>query len=237
MEKSQRLKLIDDSTAVSGDSREMILDTAAELFSTFGYAGTGLRQIADRVGMRPASVYHHFASKERILEEIMRIGLAETAQSARQAIEVLPPEANPRDRVEAAIAGHVRGLHQNLTYTSTAVRFHGQIPPEIVKRIQPLRSEYSEYWRTLLEGAKRAGYLQPELNVSLLRPLILGTLNRTVAWFDHRQGPVEALVRTCILAFSGIWTKERSLKLRNGSGSRLRRTAGARPASRSERLD
>lgn len=234
MEKPQRPKPRDDSNAEPGDSREMILDAAAELFSTLGYAGTGLRQIADRVGIRPATVYHHFESKERILEEIMRTGLAETAQSTRHAIEVLPPESNPRDRVEAAVAGHLRGLYKKLTYTSTAVRFHGQIPPEVVRRIQPLRSDYSEYWRALLEDAKRAGYLQPELNVSLLRPLLLGTLNRTVAWFDQRQGPVDALIRTCIVSFSGIWTKERSLKLRNGNGLRVRRTASARPTSHSE---
>lgn len=208
--------------AASGavDSRALILDAAAELFSTFGYTGTGLRQIADHVGLRPASVYHHFDSKELILEEILRIGLSQTMQSTRQAVEVLPPEANPRDRIEAAIAGHLRGIHENVTYTSTNLRFHGQMPPEVAKRIQPMRQNYTAYWRNLLESAKRAGYLQPDLELSLLRALVLGALNRSVAWFDLRKGPLEPLIHATIVSFGGIWTKDRSMKLRFANGAR-----------------
>lgn len=208
------------------DSRALILDAAAGLFSTFGYAGTGLRQIADEVGIRPASVYHHFESKERILEEILRTGLTQTLQCTRGAVEVLPPEANPRDRVEAAIAGHLRGIHENLTYTSTNLRFHGQMPPDVGKRLRPLRENYSDYWRTLLDSARRHGWLHPDLDVSMLRALILGGLNRTVVWFDRGKGPIEPLIRTSILAFSGIWTKARShhVERRPPIGSRRQRT-------------
>ncbi len=205
------------------DSRALILDTAAELFATFGYAGTGLRQIADQVGIRPASVYHHFESKERILEEILRIGLTQTLQSTRQAVDVLPPEANPRDRVEAAIAGHLRGIHENLTYTSTNLRFHGQMPSEVGKRLRPLRDNYSDYWRTLLEDARRAGWLHPDLDASILRALILGGLNRSVVWYEASRGSIEPLVRTSILAYSGIWTKDRSPNLRRELLTRSRK--------------
>jgi AcrR family transcriptional regulator len=204
------------------DSRTLILDTAAKLFSTLGYAGTGMRQIATTVGMQPASVYHHFSSKERILEDILRIGITQTLQCTRGAVEVLPPEANPRDRVEAAIDGHLRGIHSNLTYTSTHVRFHGQMPEEVGRRLRPLRDTYTNYWRTLLQAAASAGFLQPDLNVSMLRSLIIGGLNRTVAWFDPEKGDIEPLIRTAIIAYSGIWTKERALKLRVSRRSRVR---------------
>lgn len=59
-------------------SRQLILDVAAGLFSSHGYAETGLREIADKVGIRPASVYHHFESKDRILEEILLTGVTQT---------------------------------------------------------------------------------------------------------------------------------------------------------------
>lgn len=214
-------------------SRERILDVSAELFSTLGYAGTGLRQIADQVGIKPASLYHHFESKERILEEILRIGLEQTAQSTREAVDALAPSANPRDKVEAAIAGHLRALHQNITYTSTNVRFHGQMPTEVDKRIQPLRTQYTMYWRDLLASAKRLGFLQRGLEISLLRPIIIGTLNRTIAWFDPAQGPVDELVKTCVIALSGMWTKDRTLKPSVGAIRPKRRTAaGARKTAR-----
>src|SRR5690606_5722818 len=99
-------------------SRQLILDVAAGLFSSHGYAETGLREIADKVGIRPASVYHHFESKDRILEEILLTGVTQTASAARAAVEALPADANPRDRVEAAMGGHLRAVHQHIIYTS-----------------------------------------------------------------------------------------------------------------------
>lgn len=205
------------------DSRTLILDTAADLFSTLGYAGTGVRQIATTVGMQPASVYHHFSSKERILEDVLRIGLNQTLQAVRGAVDVLPPEANPRDKVEAAIDGHLRGIFVNLAYTSTSLRFHGQMPEEVGQRLRPLRDTYSDYWRGLLQSANSAGFLQPDLDISMLRALIIGGLNRTVAWFDSSKGKIDPLVRTAIITYSGIWTKERALKQSTGRRSRVSR--------------
>ncbi len=51
--------------------RAEILDAAAELFTTQGYASTSTRGIADAVGIRQASLYHHFAAKDDILEALL----------------------------------------------------------------------------------------------------------------------------------------------------------------------
>ena len=45
-------------------ARDEILDAAAALFAERGYAGTTTRAIAERVGIRQASLYHHFAGKD-----------------------------------------------------------------------------------------------------------------------------------------------------------------------------
>jgi AcrR family transcriptional regulator len=52
-------------------AREEILDAAAELFTSLGYASTSTRRIADAVGMRQASLYHHFATKDDILDALL----------------------------------------------------------------------------------------------------------------------------------------------------------------------
>lgn len=52
-------------------AREQILDAAAELFTTHGYASTSTRRIADEVGVRQASLYHHFATKDDILDALL----------------------------------------------------------------------------------------------------------------------------------------------------------------------
>ena len=48
-------------------ARDEILDAAGELFTTLGYAGTTTRTIAETVGIRQASLYHYFKTKDDIL--------------------------------------------------------------------------------------------------------------------------------------------------------------------------
>ena len=187
--------------------RLRILNAAAESFSTLSYAGTGLRQIADKVGIRAASLYHHFGSKEEILEEILRIGLNEVSRSTMAAVGSLPISASPRQRLEAAIGGHLRGIFENIRYTSTNLRFHGQMPREVELAILPIRARYTDYWRRLLEDAAREGFLVPGAKLSLLRSLLLGAMNRTAAWFDTSQGPVDELIETVLLSFNGVLSK------------------------------
>ncbi len=52
-------------------AREEILDAAAELFTTQGYANTSTRSIAEAVGIRQSSLYHHFSHKDDILEVLL----------------------------------------------------------------------------------------------------------------------------------------------------------------------
>ncbi|BCJ75939.1 TetR family transcriptional regulator [Catellatospora sp. IY07-71] len=52
-------------------AREEILDAAAELFAQRGYAATSTRLIAEAVGIRQASLYYHFDSKEHLLAELL----------------------------------------------------------------------------------------------------------------------------------------------------------------------
>ena len=48
-------------------ARDEILDAAGELFTTMGYTSTSTRTIADSVGIRQASLYHYFKTKDDIL--------------------------------------------------------------------------------------------------------------------------------------------------------------------------
>jgi AcrR family transcriptional regulator len=64
-----RLPPLRRSSTVS--AREEILDAAAQLFSELGYAATSTRGIALAVGIKQASLYYHFASKEDILAGLL----------------------------------------------------------------------------------------------------------------------------------------------------------------------
>jgi AcrR family transcriptional regulator len=53
------------------DTRERILQAAAELFTEQGYDATSLREIADRLGFTKAALYYHFQSKDEILRALL----------------------------------------------------------------------------------------------------------------------------------------------------------------------
>jgi TetR/AcrR family transcriptional repressor of mexJK operon len=52
-------------------SRQRIVDTARRLFIEEGYLGVSMQQIADITGLRKASLYHHFRSKESLFADVM----------------------------------------------------------------------------------------------------------------------------------------------------------------------
>jgi len=62
--------------------REEILDAAAELFAAHGLAATTTRQIAERVGIRQASLYHYFGGKDEILLELLTLSVRPSLQVA-----------------------------------------------------------------------------------------------------------------------------------------------------------
>lgn len=72
--------------------RAEILDAAAELFTTQGYASTSTRAVADAVGIRQASLYHHFGSKDDILDALLAGTVAAPLELARR-LTAEPEEA------------------------------------------------------------------------------------------------------------------------------------------------
>ncbi|BAY99218.1 TetR family transcriptional regulator protein [Tolypothrix tenuis PCC 7101] len=70
---------------VSSSGRERILDEAEHLFHTRGYNTVTMRDIAQAVGIRQASLYYHFPSKEQLFVAVTermferhRLGLQQT---------------------------------------------------------------------------------------------------------------------------------------------------------------
>ena len=71
---------------MSADSREKILRAATLVAQAHGYNGLNFRDLAESVGLRPASVYHHFASKAELAEAVAR-RYWEDHRAALEAIE------------------------------------------------------------------------------------------------------------------------------------------------------
>jgi AcrR family transcriptional regulator len=166
-------------------SRRAILDTAARLLRSGGYHQTTLREIAEAVGIRKASLYYHFASKEEIVEEVANDGVRFVHEAVSRALA--DTEGAPsRRRLEAAIAAHLTALHGHGDYTSASIKAFtfGDAPaPDSVRQV---RRAYEEVWRGLIAEMQAAGVLSARRSPELLRNFLLGALNGSTDWY--RQG-------------------------------------------------
>ncbi|HZZ47803.1 MAG TPA: helix-turn-helix domain-containing protein [Pseudonocardia sp.] len=100
-------------------ARQLILDTAETLLAEGGVAAVGVRAIAARVGMTDAGVSHHFGSRDRLLQALLRHG----GQKIRTGVDQLLDSwvgrgADLGDLVEHLAAFYGRG------YGELAVALH-----------------------------------------------------------------------------------------------------------------
>lgn len=78
--------------------REEILEASARLFASEGFAGTSTRDIAERVGIRQASLYYHFKGKDCILDELLQMSVRPSLDK----VETIETEC-PAEIPEAAL--------------------------------------------------------------------------------------------------------------------------------------
>jgi len=177
----------------SAATRERVLDAAARIFREHGYAATTLNDIADAAGLKTASLYYHFGSKEELVEEVLRIGTTLVLEAVKSRLAALPLDATFRDRLTAAVHGHLDTLLSLTDYTSADIRIIGQVPAEVRARVWPLREEYGEIWQGMLTYGRETGAIRPEADLGLMRMLILGTLNYATEWYKPGRKPVSAV--------------------------------------------
>ena len=107
-------RLLPGAKHAGGSGR--VLEAALKLFAERGYAGASVRDVAAAAGVKPATIYAHYPSKEHVLAELCRIGHEEQYRAARSA--VLASSGDPRDQIVAYVRAHV-GFHT--TYPMLAV--------------------------------------------------------------------------------------------------------------------
>ena len=78
-----------------GNTKQEILEAALELFSVQGFEATSISQITSAVGIRKASLYSHFESKQAILDELVQEVLGQYAQHSLFARADWEKDANP----------------------------------------------------------------------------------------------------------------------------------------------
>jgi len=80
-------------------SRDLILESAAQVFCQKGYNGASMADIADAVGLQKATLYHHFGSKQEILAELLDRAMATSDVQQKMDLYQLLAEDYPDDEL------------------------------------------------------------------------------------------------------------------------------------------
>ena len=95
---------------VQPNSRDKILDVAEDLFARRGFAGVGMREVADRVGLGKSSLFHHFRGKTQLYFEV----LARVLDRIRVRLEpALRRDADPLARLDRGLDALIDALAEH----------------------------------------------------------------------------------------------------------------------------
>src|SRR5690606_2084818 len=134
---------------------EEIVSAAAEFFAREGYANVGMRDVAEAVGIRGASLYHHFASKEEILYAIC---LTVTKEPNELSLPLLDAAGTPAQRLAALIRAHLEHLIQRRVEHLVALHDINSLTPEHRAIIDDMRCYYQRQFRDVIIGLYRVCY-------------------------------------------------------------------------------
>ncbi len=105
----------------TGTRKDAILDEATRLFAERGYEGTSMADLAERVGLRKASLFHHFASKEQLRKAVLeRLVQRVTATLAKAATDPAS-QGDAFDKRVDAITDAVVGMLAEQPYAARLV--------------------------------------------------------------------------------------------------------------------
>lgn len=179
---------------------EQILAVAASLFARKGVAATTVREIADQVGILSGSLYHHFESKEAMVDQI----LAPYLRDLRAAYAlVLSSPADPRTRLCDLVVASLRVVEEHPHATEiyqSDVNYLSQF-----ERFGYLTSAAGEVRRTWLEvigDGVTQGAFRSDLDPGILYRLMRDAIWLSVRWFKPTADyPLTRFAQECTSLF------------------------------------
>ncbi len=173
-----------DTEQTQSDARQRVLDMAEELFMTRGYSAVTLRDIADALALKQASLYYHFpGGKEQLFTAVANRTFDRHRHGMEQAIAHAP--AGLRSRLQA-----VAEWFESQPPLNLMGMLHADMPALSVQQRTLLgeRAYHAMFTplRTLFAAAQMAGEIR-QVHPDLLAGFFL-TLMDSLHHADGRPG-------------------------------------------------
>ncbi|HEX6414892.1 MAG TPA: TetR/AcrR family transcriptional regulator [Burkholderiales bacterium] len=173
-----------------------ITDAAAKVFARRGYHGASTQDIADVLGMRQASLYYYFESKEAALEAVCVSGLEDYA---KRALAIFKSNVASSEKVAGLVFQHLAPLAERLEYTVVFLRERRFLPQPARRRIRAIEIRYERLIERVIEQGVASGEFRRDLDTRMAALALLGLGNSAALWFGREPGTtVQRVARSYI---------------------------------------
>ena len=163
------------------DKKREILEVSVEIFSERGYRATGLRDIAERVGLRQPSLYYYFPSKEHILIELYEQVMED---SIRAVLAVAEKGLEPDVAFREVLEERIRYMCMNQRLVRIFFEEEAELPAQLTKKLRRRQREYEDVYVRLLEAGVKKGKFQLSTTPRVALYTLLGAVNWSYRWYD-----------------------------------------------------
>lgn len=161
--------------------RGELLTIAGRLFAERGFRNTTVRDIADAAGILSGSLYHHFDSKEAMVDELLDSFQRDLFE---QYDEIVGRETGPRAKLEAVVRASFDAIDRHHSevaiFQNDAAYLAGF---ERFAYLDERNTRFQELWRGLLRQGVDAGELRKDLDVDLVYRFLRDTVWVAVNWY------------------------------------------------------
>ena len=169
--------------------RDELLELAATMFAERGLRATTVRDIADSAGILSGSLYHHFKSKEQMVEEVLGDFLDWLFERYQQIVDIEP---DPLERVKGLFMVSFEAIEhrhaQVVIYQDEAKRLSAL--PQF-GFVEARNREQRKMWVDVLKQGIADGCFRPDIDVDLVYRFIRDTTWVSVRWYQP-GGPLTA---------------------------------------------
>jgi AcrR family transcriptional regulator len=161
--------------------RDQLLAIAATLFAERGFKNTTVRDIADAAGILSGSLYHHFDSKESMVDELLD-SFQQELWREYDAIEA--SDRTPRGKLEAVVRTSFDAIDRH--HSEVAIFQNDAaylISFERFAYLADRNNKFRRLWTGLLEAGVAAGELRSDLDVELVYRFLRDTVWVAVRWY------------------------------------------------------
>jgi AcrR family transcriptional regulator len=162
------------------DTRDQLIHAALVLFDTNGYPRTSVEDIVAKAKVTKGAFYHHFGSKEEVLEIIHNVYVESQIELCTR---IISEDLNPREKLRELARATITNLNQYRAHVSVYMQDRRFLTDQRKKNVLEKRSEIDKLFNSIIEDGVRSGYFRTDVSPKLITFGIIGMYAWVINWW------------------------------------------------------